>query len=409
MRARAERLPLVVTHQLSETLTFLDAVRGALADGTFVRVSLSKFRGKGEASKLVVSRVALKGGDSLRFVASAGRRETTENLSLDAGFEKLSALIGAAYHSATLFTTERDVSLNFSKKGRAQLVKSKATFIEVPSAAHDRTKQHAVSASSPYLAALGVTDAAAQIKPSMFAKFRQISRFIEIAGDLIDEAGLAGAREMSVLDIGSGKGYLTFALYDYLTAQRHAACRIRGIEVREDLASASNALATKLGFSGLSFDALPAEQVDAASTAIVIALHACDTATDDALALGIKAGARVIIASPCCQHEIAPQLRAPEQGFAAITHYPLLRQRQADLVTDAARALLLEAAGYAVKIIEFVSTEHTAKNLLIAAVKSAHVDRETAAKRYHELKTAAGFEHHALATHLKGCVSTDVN
>ncbi len=394
-----------MTETLPEILNFLDAVGAAFADATFVRVSLGKFRGKGEASKLVVSRVTLKTGDSLRFVVTAGRKETTDNLSLEAGFQKLSALIGADYHSATLFTTERDLSLTFNKKGKPQLVKSKPTFTETPSAPHDRAKHHAISPSSPYLAALGVSDAQGRVKPSMFSKYRQSGRIIEIAGDLVDEARLEGRGEISVLDIGSGKGYLTFALYDYLTSQRQARCRMRGVEVREDLVAASKALASDLGFSGLSFEAQPAERVDATGTDIVIALHACDTATDDALALGIMAGARVIVASPCCQHEIAPQMRAPENGLAAITHYPLLRQRQADLVTDAARALLLESMGYAVKIIEFVSTEHTAKNLLIAAVKSAHVDREAAARRYRELKAMAGFSAHALETHLSKVAS----
>ena len=174
-----------------------------------------------------------------------------------------------------------------------------------------------------------------------------------------------------------------------------------GIEVRSDLVQFCNGLARELGFSGLSFEAAEADKTSAKSVDIVIALHACDTATDDAMAFGIKAGAKLILAAPCCQHELAPQLNEPFDGLKGLIKYPLFKQRQADLVTDAARALLLEASGYKVKVIEFVSTEHTSKNILIAAVKSANVDRDLAREQYRSLKAAAGFSTQHLASQLK--------
>jgi hypothetical protein len=156
-----------------------------------------------------------------------------------------------------------------------------------------------------------------------------------------------------------------------------------------------------LNFSGLAFEAAEAQQRFATRADIVIALHACDTATDDAMALGIAADAQMILAAPCCQHELAPQIKDTSEGFAGVIKYPLLKQRQADLVTDAARALLLEVSGYKVKVIEFVSTEHTAKNILIAATKSTSINSDRAKQQYQELKRIMGFETHHLASQLK--------
>jgi hypothetical protein len=206
---------------------------------------------------------------------------------------------------------------------------------------------------------------------------------------------------LSILDIGSGKGYLTFALYDHLTTALRKACRITGVEMRGDLVTFCNGLARTLNFSDLAFEAAEAQQTATAHADVVIALHACDTATDDAMALGINANAQMILAAPCCQHELAPQIKDTAEGFAGVVKYPLLKQRQADLVTDAARALLLEASGYKVKVIEFVSTEHTAKNILIAATKSANVNSSRAKRQYQELKRAMGFETQRLASQLK--------
>jgi hypothetical protein len=235
----------------------------------------------------------------------------------------------------------------------------------------------------------------------MQGKYRQICHFIEIVDDLLREAGPREGAPLSVVDIGSGKGYLTFALYVHLATTLGMKCQVKGIEVRDDLVTLCNGLARQLGFAGLSFEASEAERMSTKEADIVIALHACDTATDDAMAFGIKSGARLIIAAPCCQHELAPQINEPIDGLKGVTKYPLFKQRQADLVTDAARALLLEASGYKVKVIEFVSTEHTSKNILIAAVQSAGVDRTSARELYRNLKGATGFVTQHLEAQLK--------
>lgn len=387
---------------IDDKKAFVAALATALEKNTFIKLTLGKFRGEGEARKAVATVVLLKEVPHLKLVMSLPRKDETKTFSIDDGINYVKSEIGGDYLSATLFSTDRDVTLTYSKKREPHLSTGKPTLKAAQAAAHDRAKSYLVVPDRPYLKALQVSDAEGCIKPSMQGKYRQICRFIEIADGLLKEvdSGAAGA-PLSIIDIGSGKGYLTFALYDHLTTALNRECRMTGIEVRGDLVDFCNELARTLGFSGLAFEAAEAQHTSQKRADIVIALHACDTATDDALALGIDARAEMILAAPCCQHELAPQIKDTAEGLAGLIKYPLFKQRQADLVTDAARALLLEASGYKVKVIEFVSTEHTSKNILIAATKSANANRERAREQYRALKRATGFATHHLASQLK--------
>jgi hypothetical protein len=365
-------------------------------------LTLGKFRGVGESSKAVATLVLLKGRPHLKLVTSFARKDETKNFTLAEGLERLGVLLGETYQSATLFSTNRDVTLTYSRKREAHLSTGKPTLKPAAPAEHDRAKTYFVAPDRPYLKFLQVTDAEGLVKPTMQGKYRQICRFIEIADVFLKESGTALDATISVVDIGSGKGYLTFALYDHLTTMLGRDCRMTGIELRSELVDFCNGVARELGFSDLRFIAAGAHQADAASVDIVIALHACDTATDDAMAFGVAANAKLILSAPCCQHELAPQLKDVADGLRGIIKYPLLKQRQADLITDAVRALLLEASGYKIKIIEFVSTEHTSKNILIAALKSDTVNRGIARQQYRALKAMAGFSTHHLASRLRG-------
>jgi hypothetical protein len=382
-------------------VAFLAALAAAFEDKTFVKLTLGKYRGPGEPRKASAMLVLLKGAPHLKLVTSLARKDDTKNFAIADGIGHIGKLIGETYMSATLLSTNRDMTLTYSKKREPYLTTAKPTLQSVAPAEHNRAKTYLVAPDRPYLKALQVTDAEDRVKPSMQGKYRQICHFIEIVDTLLSEVNVSGKAPLSVIDIGSGKGYLTFALYDHLTTKLGRDCRMTGIEVRRDLVEFCNGLARELGFSGLSFEATEAHRTAAQSVDIVIALHACDTATDDAMAFGIAADAKLILSAPCCQHEIAPQINAPIDGLRGLIKYPLFKQRHADLVTDSARALLLEASGYKVKVIEFVSTEHTSKNILIAAVKSAGVDRDLALRQYRELKRAAGFATHHLASQLK--------
>ena len=380
---------------------FITAVSSALDDGSFAKLTLAKFRGKGEASKAVATLVMLKDLPHLKVVTSFPRKDETKTYTKDEGLRAIGSVIGETYMSATLFSTARDVRLDYSRKGVPHLATGKATLKAAGPASHDRKKEYLVPPDRPYLKALEIAGGDGRIKPSMHGKYRQICRFIEIADDLIRDSDLKGDAPLTVVDIGSGKGYLTFAFYDHMTTQLGRRCHMTGIEMRGDLVDFCNRLARDLSFDGLSFVAEEASRASPPHVDIIIALHACDTATDDAMALGVRGDAALILSAPCCQHEIAPQLKDTGEGLQGLIKYPLLKQRQADLVTDAARALLLEASGYKVKMIEFVSTEHTSKNILIAAVKSAHADRVSARAQYQTLKDITGFSTQHLESQLK--------
>ena len=382
--------------------TFIDAISTSIAAETFVRVTLGKFRGSGDAQKVVATLVTLKGISNLRVVTSHARRDVTQNYAIEDGITHIAALAGDPFLSATLFTMEKDLTLLFNKKREGRLSSSKPSLPPPVSTEHNRAKQHAIDSAKPYLHGLGITLDDGRVKPSMYPKFKQISHFIEIVDDLLRETDVPIGNALSVVDIGSGKGYLTFALYDHLTSKIGKVANVNGVEVRADLVAFCNDLAKRAGFKKLAFEAASADQTKEAPVDILIALHACDTATDDAIYRGIAGNAALIITAPCCQHELAPQLLKPNAAIAGLMKFGLFKQRQADLVTDAARCLLLEASGYKVKVIEFVSTEHTAKNLLIAAIRSNTVNRDLARRQYTALKAFAGFETQKLELRLAG-------
>jgi len=230
----------------------------------------------------------------------------------------------------------------------------------------------------------------------MADKFRQIEKFAEILGHLIKEAPLEEGRRLRVFDMGCGKGYLTFAASDLL-GERADVC---GVEARADLVEFCSTTAAEQGLAQrLSFRVGTIAKTDVGAADVLIALHACDTATDDALAKGVAAGAALLVVAPCCQKEIRPQLVSPPVLSAALKH-GIFEERQAEFVTDALRAQLLEWAGYRTRVIEFISTEHTAKNTMITAVRARPGGDEVIAGRIRQFASFYGVRRQALAAHL---------
>jgi SAM-dependent methyltransferase len=245
--------------------------------------------------------------------------------------------------------------------------------------------------------ALGVTNDRGQPREGMADKFRQIQKFAELLSHLLDEAALPTERPLRIVDMGAGKGYLTFALATLLGER----AEVRGIEVRPDLVTLCNqvareqGLAPRLTFAAGTIADSPVEGCD-----VLIALHACDTATDDALARGLAAGAQLLVVAPCCQKELRPQLTAPPVLGDALRH-GIFQERQAEFVTDALRAQLLEWAGYRTKVFEFISTEHTAKNLMIAAIKAHPPGDAAVAGRTRAFAAFYGIRRQRLASQLR--------
>jgi SAM-dependent methyltransferase len=310
-------------------------------------------------------------------------------------------MLGASFLSGHLFTSGEDLRIEFNRKGETRLARHAPTFAETTptQAGHERKKRRAIEAAgNVYLRELGVTNERGEVRPAMGDKFRQINRFVEILAGLHASSPLARARELSVVDVGSGKGYLTFAVYDYLNNAAGVRAEVTGVEARPQLVELCNEVAKRAGFDRLRFKTGLVNDVEVERADVLIALHACDTATDDAIYKGVAAGSSLIITAPCCHKELRPQMQSPA-ALRGLLRHGILLEREAEALTDSLRALLLESAGYAVKVFEFVSTEHTRKNTIIAATRrasDAEGERERALREYRELKEFYGIREQRL-------------
>jgi SAM-dependent methyltransferase len=376
----------------ANTEEFFDALGESLVGGLFVKLTLAKYRGPDEGLKNVYVRmVSLKKGERLSFLYRYATRDEVKNLTVEEGTRALRSMLGASFLSGHLFTSGEDLRIEFNRKGETRLARQAPTFSEAttPTAGHERKKRRAIEAAgNVYLRELGVTNERGEVRPAMGDKFRQINRFVEILAGLHASSPLARARELSVVDVGSGKGYLTFAVYDYLSSTAGVHAEVTGVEARPQLVELCNEVARRAGFDRLRFKTGLVQDVEVERADVLIALHACDTATDDAIYKGVAAGASLIITAPCCHKELRPQMQSPA-ALRGLLRHGILLEREAEALTDSLRALLLESAGYAVKVFEFVSTEHTRKNTMIAATRlasDAEVERERALREYRELK-----------------------
>ncbi|HEY9156195.1 MAG TPA: SAM-dependent methyltransferase, partial [Opitutaceae bacterium] len=345
---------------------FLTLLRASVKDSTLVKLTLGKYRGSEAGMKNIFVRpVVLKAGPQLSFVFRYATRDVTKNFPPDEALKQIESRLGREFQDAHLFTPAQTTQLAVDGSGTARLhVKTASAAPQPATATHDRTKQRAITAESSWLHALEVTDAQGRPRGAMTGKFRQINRFVELMSHLTDEADLPTDRPFELVDMGCGKGYLTFAVAAFFGPRVHAI----GVELRPELVDSVNKIAKAESFENLHFVAGSIANQPPGPMDVLVALHACDTATDDALAAGIAANAALIVVSPCCQKELRPQLTAPRVLTRALSH-GIFQERQAEFVTDALRAQLLEWAGYRTKVFEFISTEHTAKNLMIAAIR----------------------------------------
>ena len=374
---------------------WLGLLAATVRDGTFVKLTLSRPVGADPSLKNVLIRpVALRAGERLSFVFRHINRDITKNLTREEGLAHIERLLAAEFQAANLFTTGQSAQLDLRDGQKPQMVLGQPRHVSAPATAHDRARKRLIDPKrAPWLHALGVTTAEGNVCAGMEAKYRQINKFVEILRPLIDRAIRDGAhiispsgmsapktpqeRSLTLVDMGCGKGYLTFAAYEFLRRSGWAEATVRGIEARAELVELCRRAARECGFEGLQFESGAIESAALDRVDVLVALHACDTATDDAIAKGIRAGADLILVAPCCQKELRPQLRPPP-ALAQTLRHGILRERQAEFVTDALRAALLEWAGYDTQVFEFVSTEHTAKNLMIAAVRRRNPSRPDA-------------------------------
>ncbi|OCW58548.1 class I SAM-dependent methyltransferase [Hoeflea olei] len=376
----------------------LAATAEAFADGTLVRLRLGGYHGDEPDLKSVeIKKISTKAGERYSFTYKYKTRDTIKNYDEAEAFDLLREGLATAFRSARLSTTGFD--LMFERNGaKMRLKRTEVEAREAPSTEHNRAKNRPLAETGkPWLTALGLAGKDGRIRHDAQDKFRQINKMVEIFAPLV--AALK-AQPPRILDMGAGKGYLDFALYDYLATVVNRPVRIVGVEMRPHLVEAGNATARASGFSGLCFEAGSIMEFDAAGADAVIALHACDTATDDAIFKGIDAGAALIAVAPCCHKQIR---RAMSEGEADRRLEPLLRhgiflERQAEMATDTLRALLLELSGYRTRVFEFVSDAHTPKNNLIVAEKDGRAGRDRAAVlgQIAEIKAMFGIDRHHL-------------
>jgi len=356
---------------------FMSVLDTSLQQNALIKMVFSRHVGpEADLQRVDVKPLMVKEQPCLSFVYRYKTRDITRNLSLAEGVAQVAEWLASVFKTAHLLTLTDELQLEFSKKGKAMLHRSKgAQARTLPSAEHDREKKRYLALSRPFLQDLGVTNAQHELIPAMSRKWKQINKFIEVFAHALSTSSLATpslatGMPLKVADFGSGKGYLTFAIHDYLrnTLQREA--EVTGVELRQDMVTLCNSAAARLEHPGLVFECGDVRSVVPSQIDVMIALHACDIATDYAIHTGIRCGAAIIMCSPCCHKEIRLQIQSPGL-LKPMLQYGLHLGQQAEMVTDALRALYLEACGYETKVFEFISLEHTNKNKMILAVKRA--------------------------------------
>lgn len=379
---------------------FIAESENSLHNDSFVKLSLGNYHGADESLKnIYIKKVLIKKEPRLSLTYRHKTRDITKNHTYEEVTGMLAQWLGSDFRVATLQMTDSDVLFEMHPSGKATLKKKAVANRDMPSLSHDKNKNRLISSNGKgYLFDLKITDQQGNVFHNAQDKYRQINHYIDILSSLIREINPGNA--VRVADMGSGKGYLTFALYDYLKNVLKLAPEVTGIEFREDLVTLCNQIAQNAGFEGLSFREGTIDQFDAAGTNILIALHACDTATDDAIFKGIEAGSDLIVVAPCCHKQIRRQIEQhkTENDVSFLTRHGIFLERQSEMVTDGIRALVLEYFGYKTKVFEFISDAHTPKNVLIVGTKGKKTEKSQAAalEKIWEAKRFFGIEYHHL-------------
>ena len=355
---------------MKELLTLFNTV----LNKDFIRAVISNPREKGGIVKVKIRPLELKGQLVFQFESFTAKQAFHKNLDRDAAVRELSGCAGE-FRQMLIETADAEYTVLISKKGKATIKrKQRREKAQAADLSHNRQKRYILEEGKyvPFLRDLGVMTEDGKIVRSRTDKFRQINRFLEFIEDILPQ--LDRDRELTILDFGCGKSYLTFAMYYYLHELSGYDIRIVGLDLKEDVIRHCSRLAEQYGYDKLTFltgdiaDYDGVDQVD-----MVVTLHAFDTATDYALAKAVGWNAKVSLSVPCCQHELNAQFSAGGGSgdglLAPVMDYGLLRERFAALVTDGLRAKYLERAGYETQVLEFIDMEHTPKNILLRAVR----------------------------------------
>ncbi len=339
------------------------------------------------AEKIELRPVQIKDQIKLQVIEIAGTTSKTSNIAPDS--DLIIEHMNSGFANILIESVTQTMTIRFTKKGDAQV------FIEAAknqqSLSHDKQKQRMLDATDPFLREVGIADAHGRIKPTKQDKYLQVEEFLRnlvpaltsaVAADHIE---VSDNKPMTIVDHGCGNAYLTFAAHQYLR-ETYSLIKVIGIDIREQSRRRNSEIADRLGITdSIEFraEAIAATEIDGAD--IMIALHACDTATDDAIAWAINHGSKLLLVAPCCHHDIQMQLIETPEPWPIILKHGILKERFGDILTDAIRAQILRIMGYRTEIIEFVGDEHTPRNIMIRAIKTDAPLDQTAVDRYEEL------------------------
>ncbi|MFT3680667.1 MAG: SAM-dependent methyltransferase [Ferruginibacter sp.] len=383
---------------MATTSSLLEYINTAAAQQQLIKITLGNKRNKeAELKNILIKPVIIKNKLQLSFVYRYPTKDLTKNFDQDEAISLIQKHLEDDFYNADVFTATADHFFSTDKNGKIKLAtKTPSQQVKAGALQHDRQKERFIDpANNTYLHELGITTADGKVKKEMQDKYKQVNHYIDIIEGILKDSVVTD--DFSIADMGSGKGYLTFALYDYLHNRLKKNISVTGIELRDDLVQQCNTIAAKAGFSKLSFRQGSIEAAELPVVDMLIALHACDTATDDAIYKGIQANAAVIVCAPCCHKQIRKQT-APSNALQSITRHGILLERQAEMITDSIRALILEAFGYKTKVFDFIATEHTPKNILIAGTKRKNEsgNKEQKLSEIKALKEIFGIKQHYL-------------
>lgn len=361
---------------MNEIDSALQELHEAILDSPkFLRAVLSGRRRNMEVAheRIDIRPVEIKKKILAQMTYSDGRAMTTKNF-LPHELPFL-ALAQSGYANILVETTSETISLRFSKKGQLLLTRGKSEGTQ--SLSHDRKKERLLDSGDAFLREVGISDKSGSIKPSMMDKYLQVEEFLRLLIPTLNEAMSAGhlrtptqEEPLAIVDLGCGHAYLTFAAHQYLQSHQ-IPVKVIGIDVRESSRVRNNQIAQKLGIeSSIEFFAEEIASASVETADVAIALHACDTATDDAIAWAVNRNVPLALFAPCCHHDIQAQIKSVPEPWSLITRHGIMRERLGDLITDSLRIQLMKLHGYRVEAIEFIGGVHTPRNLMIRAVKT---------------------------------------
>ena len=384
---------------LTQFLSFLEA---AITQQQLIKLQLTRPTAEaGDLKSIDGKLILVKRELKLSLTYHHRTNDTVKNYTVEEASPHLKQLLQVQFSSTRMQTTTADFKLTH-EKNYYHLSTSKPTVTKTPDLNHDRSKQHVLrSSGKPYLYALGLTNESGHVLKAAQDKFRQINKYIEILDGLVKQ--LPKDLPLRVADMGAGKGYLTFALYDHLANTLKRDVQVTGVEYRADLVEKCNGIAAAGELTGLKFVQGTIAQHAVKDANIIIALHACDTATDDAIASAVKSSAELIVVAPCCHKQIRRDMQKLEQDHPL---HPLLKhgtyvERTAEMITDSLRAQLMERAGYRTKLFEFIGGKHTPKNVMIVGSRASMLTAPERQKQDHTittLKAEFGIRTHYLET-----------